>query len=159
CEDLTPHDRQLLGGIVPCTYTDAPHRVIQRLGELVWILERVPLILCVDQLEDMFDMQDAPVRFRRSLAKLCDIISRLPSAIAVISCLKDYYEQLKGFLIRPTKDRIEGDRGPISLKALREIDEIVRLIAARLKHLYESAGAPLSRGGPDLSHPSAARAR
>ena len=24
CEDLTPHDRQLLGGIVPCTYPDAP---------------------------------------------------------------------------------------------------------------------------------------
>ena len=32
CEDLTAHDRQLLGGIVPCTYPDAPHWVIQRLG-------------------------------------------------------------------------------------------------------------------------------
>ena len=79
CEDLTPHDRQLLGGIVPCTYPDAPHWVIQRLGELMWALEGVPLILCVDQLEDMFDMEDAPMRFRRSLATLCDIVSRLPS--------------------------------------------------------------------------------
>ena len=95
CEDLTPHDRQLLGGIVPCTYPDAPHWVIQRLGELMWALEGVPLILCVDQLEDMFDMENAPVRFRRSLATLCDIVSRLPSCIVVISCLQDYYERLK----------------------------------------------------------------
>ena len=32
CEDLTDHDRRLLGGIVPCIYPDAPHRIIERLG-------------------------------------------------------------------------------------------------------------------------------
>ena len=120
CEDLTPHDRQLLGGIVPCTYPDAPHWVIQRLGELMWALEGVPLILCVDQLEDMFDMEDAPTRFRRSLATLCDIVSRLPSAIVVISCLQDYYAKLKEYLVKPTQDRIQDSRGPINLKAPRE---------------------------------------
>jgi len=144
CEDLTPHDRQLLGGIVPCTYPDAPHWVIQRLGELMWALEGVPLILCVDQLEDMFDMEDAPTRFRRSLATLCDIISRLPSSIVVISCLQDYYEKLKGYLVKPTQDRIQGSRGPIGLKAQRESDEIVRIIAERLKFLYQSANVPLN---------------
>ena len=116
CEDLTPHDRQLLGGIVPCTYPDAPHWVIQRLGELMWALEGVPLILCVDQLEDMFDMEDAPTRFRRSLATLCDIVSRLPSSIVVISCLQDYYEKLKEYLAKPTQDRIQDSRGPINLE-------------------------------------------
>ena len=60
CEDLTPQDRQFLGGMVPCTYADAPDRVLQRFGELMWILEKVPLVLCADQLEDMFDMKDAP---------------------------------------------------------------------------------------------------
>ena len=40
CEDLTPHDRRLLGGIVPCTYPDAPHWVIQRLGRVIWAVER-----------------------------------------------------------------------------------------------------------------------
>ena len=150
CEDLTPHDRQLLGGIVPCTYPDAPHWVIQRLGELMWALEGVPLILCVDQLEDMFDMEDAPTRFRRSLATLCDIVSRLPSAIVVISCLQDYYDEVKGYLVKPTQDRIQGSRGPINLKALRESDEVVQIIAERLKFLYQSASLSLNQDDPPI---------
>ncbi|MGZ3488363.1 MAG: ATP-binding protein, partial [Isosphaeraceae bacterium] len=155
CEDLTPHDRQLLGGIVPCTYPDAPHWVIQRLGELMWALEGVPLILCVDQLEDMFDMEDAPTRFRRSLATLCDIISRLPSSIVVISCLQDYYDKLKGYLIKPTQDRIQDSRGPINLKAPRESLEIVQMIAERLKFLYQSANLPLNEDDPTYPLPAA----
>ena len=86
----------------------------------MWALERVPLVLCADQLEDMFDMEDAPTRFRRSLASLCDIVSRLPSAIVVISCLQDYYAKLKEFLAKPTQDRVHGSHGPINLKASRE---------------------------------------
>ena len=112
CEDLTPHDRQLLGGIVPCTYPDAPHWVIQRLGELMWALEGIPLILCVDQLEDMFDMEDAPTRFRRSLATLCDIVSRLPSSIVVISCLQDYYDKLKEYLAKTDPGSDPGQSWP-----------------------------------------------
>ncbi|MGD0040410.1 MAG: helicase HerA-like domain-containing protein, partial [Isosphaeraceae bacterium] len=155
CEDLTPHDRQLLGGIVPCTYPDAPHWVIQRLGELMWALEGVPLILCVDQLEDMFDMEDAPTRFRRSLATLCDIVSRLPSTIVVISCLQDYYAKLKEYLIKPTQDRIQGSRGPINLEAPRESHEIAQMIAQRLKFLYQSANLPLNEDDPTYPLPPA----
>ena len=155
CEDLTPHDRQLLGGIVPCTYPDAPHWVIQRLGELMWALEGVPLILCVDQLEDMFDMEDAPTRFRRSLATLCDIVSRLPSTIVVISCLQDYYDKLKEYLAKPTQDRIQDSRGPINLKAPRESLEIVQMIAERLKFLYQSANLPLNEDDPTYPLPPA----
>ena len=145
CEDLTPHDRQLLGGIVPCTYPDAPHWVIQRLGELMWALEGIPLILCVDQLEDMFDMENAPVRFRRSLATLGDIVSRLPSCIVVISCLQDYYEKLKDILTKPIQDRVQGSRGPINLRSLRESDEVVQIITERLKYLYQSANVTIDR--------------
>src|SRR5208283_490451 len=155
CEDLTPHDRQLLGGIVPCTYPDAPHWVIQRLGELMWALEGVPLILCVDQLEDMFDMEDAPTRFRRSLATLCDIVSRLPSTIVVISCLQDYYAKLKEYLAKTTQDRIQDSRGPINLKAPRESLEIVQMIAERLKFLYQSANLPLNEDDPTYPLPAA----
>ena len=155
CEDLTPHDRQLLGGIIPCTYPDAPHWVIQRLGELMWAVEGVPLILCVDQLEDMFDMEDAPTRFRHSLATLCDIVSRHPSTIVVISCLQDYYTKLKEYLVRPTQDRIQGSRGPVNLKALRETDEIAQIIAERLKFLYQSAKLSLKQDEPTYPFPPA----
>src|SRR5690606_37019124 len=66
CEDLSPRDRTLLGGIVPRTYDDAPERLVQRLGELMAALESVPLVLCVDQLEGIYDLDEAPVRFRRA---------------------------------------------------------------------------------------------
>ncbi len=155
CEDLTPHDRRFLGGIVPCTYADAPHWVIQRFGELMWALEGVPLILCVDQLEDMFDMEDAPSRFRRSLATLCDIVSRLPSAIVVISCLQDYYAKLKEYLVKPTQDRIQGSRGPINLKESRESAEIVQIIAERLNFLYQSTNLPSNEDDPTYPLPPA----
>ena len=155
CEDLTPHDRQLLGGIIPCTYPGAPHWVIQRLGELMWALEGVPLILCVDQLEDMFDMEDAPTQFRRSLATLCDIVSRLRSSIVVISCLQDYYAKLKEYLAKPTQDRIQDSRGPINLEAPRESHEVVRMIAERLRFLYQSANLPLNEDDPTYPLPPA----
>ena len=87
CEGLTAYDRRLLGGIVPSTYPDAPQRLIQRLGELIWAVERVPLILCVDQLEEVFDLDGAadqvPPRDRDALrpgqpAPLGDCGHRVP---------------------------------------------------------------------------------
>ena len=101
CEDLTEHDRRLLGGIVPCTYPDGAHRIIERLGRLMWAVERVPLLICVDQLEDVFDLDEAAIKFRRAMATLCDIVSRLPSAIVVIACLDNFYDQVKRLLTRP----------------------------------------------------------
>ncbi len=126
CEDLTPHDRRLLGGIVPCTYPDAPHWVIQRLGQVIWAVERVPLILCVDQLEDVFDLDEAAVKFRKAMATLCDLVSRLPSAIVVISCLENFYDELKKLLTRPIKDRVENDPRPVSLQTPCDRNEVER---------------------------------
>jgi hypothetical protein len=140
CEDLTEHDRRLLGGIVPCVYPDAPHRIIDRLGQLIWAVERVPLVLCVDQLEDVFDLDQAAVKFRRAMATLCDIVSRLPSAIVVIACLENFYDELKKMLTRPIVDRVENDPPPVGLQSPCEPQEVEKLIAQRLKFLYESAG-------------------
>ena len=50
---------------------------------------KVPLVLCVDQLEDVFDLEEAAIKFRKAMATLCDLVSRLPSAIVVISCLEN----------------------------------------------------------------------
>jgi chloramphenicol 3-O-phosphotransferase len=140
CEDLTEHDRRLLGGIIPCTYSDAPHRLIERLGQLIWAVERVPLVICVDQLEDVFDLDEAAIKFRRAMATLCDIISRLPSAIVVIACLDNFYDQLKKLLTRPIVDRVENDPPPVDLAGLCNPDEVKNLIGRRLKFLYKSAG-------------------
>ena len=94
CEDLSANDRTLLGGIIPRTYDDAPQWLIQRLGELMAALESVPLILGVDQLEDIYNLDDAAGRFRRAMATLCDLASRIPNAVIVVSCLEDFYKTL-----------------------------------------------------------------
>ena len=140
CEDLTPHDRRDLGGIVPRTYASAPQWVIQRLGELMWAVEKVPLVLCVDQLEDMFDLGEAPARFRRVLATLCDITSRLPSAIVVISCLENFFDEVKRHLTQPISRRVTAGPGPVELPAACDRDQVVALIGRRLESLYRSAG-------------------
>ena len=142
CEDLSDADRDLLGGIVPRTYDDAPQWLIQRLGELMAALESVPLILCVDQLEDIYNLDDAAGRFRRAMATLCDLASRIPSAVVVVSCLEDFYKRLSESLTRPIVDRIEKDPPPLLLKGLREEGEIVAIVSQRLKWLYESAEPP-----------------
>jgi energy-coupling factor transporter ATP-binding protein EcfA2 len=153
CEDLTEHDRRLLGGIVPCIYPDAPHRIIERVGQLIWAVERVPLVLCVDQLEDVFDLDEAAVKFRRAMATLCDIVSRLPSAIVVIACLDNFYDELKKLLTRPIIDRVENDPPPVCLQGLCDLDEVEKLIGQRLKFLYASSGVSFQPDQPTYPLP------
>jgi chloramphenicol 3-O-phosphotransferase len=155
CEDLTDRDRRLLGGIVPCTYEDAPIWIIQRLGQLIWAVERVPLILCVDQLEDVFDLDQSAVKFRRAMATLCDIVSRLPSAIVVIACLENYYDELRKLLTKPVMDRVENDPPPVGLQSLCGRNEVENLIGHRLKFLYESLAAPYQAHQPTFPLPEA----
>jgi hypothetical protein len=153
CEDLSEHDQRFLGGIIPCTYSDAPHRMVERVGQLIWAVERVPLILCVDQLEDVFDLEEAPIKFRRAMATLCDIVSRLRSAIVVIACLDNFYDELKKLLTRPIVDRVEQDPPPVGLRSPCNPDEVEKLIGQRLRFLYESLGVPYQPEQPSYPLP------
>ncbi len=153
CEDLIEHDRRLLGGIVPCTDPDGPNRIIERLGRLIWAVEQVPLVICVDQLEDVFDLDEAALKFRRALATLCDIVSRLPSAIVVIACLDDYYDKLKALLTRPIVDRVERDPAPVALEGRCDRAEVENLIGQRLKFLYDSADVSFRSDEPTFPLP------
>ncbi len=155
CEDLTPRDRQDLGGIVPRTYASASQWMIQRLGELIWAVEKVPLVVCVDQLEDMFDQAEAPARFRRVLATLCDLTSRLPSAIVVISCLENFYDEVKRHLTQPISRRVTAAPGPVELPAACDREQVVALIALRLESLYRSAGVGYVASEPTYPLPDA----
>jgi hypothetical protein len=148
CEDLAPHDRDLLGSLVPRTYDDAPQWLIQRLGELMAALESVSLILCVDQLEDIYNLDDAEGRFRRAMATLSDLASRVPNAVIVIACLENFYDALKAKLTRSITDRIEKDPAPIKLKSPREEAEVVSLVTHRLRSLYEDLGAAIHDDDP-----------
>ena len=138
CEDLTPVGSSAAGRDRSLHLRRCSDWMIQRLGQLIWAVENVPLVLCVDQLEDVFDLEEAAIKFRKAMATLCDLVSRLPSAIVVISCLENFYDELKKLLTRPIKDRVENDPRPVSLQTPCDRAEVERLIGLRLKHLFAS---------------------
>ena len=146
CEDLSPADRRFLGEIVPRTYDDAPLVLIEKLGGLMQATQSAAIVLCVDQLEEIYNQEGAGVRFRLAMAALRDLADRVPTSVVVIACLQDFYEKLKAHLTRPVVDRLEKSPAPVELKANRESGEVETLIARRLGHLYEIEEV---RGVPD----------
>ncbi|MDG3007475.1 AAA family ATPase [Paludisphaera mucosa] len=150
CEDLNDRDRRYLGDVDPNTYADAPSRMIARIGGLIHAVERAPLVICLDQLEDVFDLDQAAAKFRRAMATLCDLLSRVPSAIVVVSCLENFYDELKPMLTRSTRDRVENDPRPAVLETPCGPEDVRALIARRLESLFRSGGVD-----PDPDEPTA----
>jgi Helicase HerA, central domain len=138
CEDLSPSDRDALGGLTPRTYPAASERVVTLLGQLMGSVESVPLILCLDQLEAIWNLDEHPNRFRRAMSTVCDLVDRVPSSVVVISCLEDFYDKLRDHLATPARARIEQDPRPIRLLANRTLPEVAQLITRRLEALYQA---------------------
>jgi len=138
CEDLSERDRATLGGIVPKCRDEDPARVIEQLGRLVFALSGASLILCVDQLEDIYNLKDAEKLFRMAMGSLRTFTDNVPASLVVIACLEDYYEQLRRGLVQSTVDRIENDPKPVVLTGQRSLEEIHKLVEYRLRFLYEN---------------------
>ena len=148
CEDLADHDRQVLGGLVPRKNEEDPQKVVELMGQLMWQIQGVSLVLCIDQLEDIYNLDKAEVRFRRAMATVSGIADHVPSSILVISCLEDYYKKLVGSLARPLVDRLERDPEPFRLQSQRSEDEIQELLKQRLLRLYEFFEVPFREEEP-----------
>lgn len=140
CEDLSAHDREALGDLVPRTQEEHPIHMVSQLGRIMAALQEAPLVICVDQLEDMFNHDMPAERFRRVVDTLVALLDQVPSAVIVLSCLEDYYVANKGHLTRSKIDRLERDPEPIRLQAQRSFEEILALVSRRLEYLYEEAG-------------------
>ncbi|HEV3341895.1 MAG TPA: helicase HerA-like domain-containing protein [Pirellulales bacterium] len=148
CEDLSRFDREALGGIVPRTDDSHPLDTIESLGYLMWAVHSRPLVLFVDQLEEMYNLENAKDLFRRAMGALNTVAETVPSSTVVIACLEDYYEHLKGSLAQSLVDRIERDPDKIRLESRRSEQEILDLVACRLAVLYEDASVPIDRDNP-----------
>ena len=154
CEDLSASDRQALGGLTPRTYSAAAERVVTLIGQLMAAVESVPLILCLDQLEGIWNLDEYPTRFRRAMSTVCDLVDRVPSSVVVVSCLEDFYLELCKHLATPARDRIEKDPKPIRLSAKRDHAEVVQLVAKRLAALYEPHGLDVDEDDPTYPIPA-----
>lgn len=149
CEDLPPADRAALGGLVPRTQEDDPARMVQDVGRLMARLYGAPLVVCVDQLEDVFQQNGPADRFRRVIDAVVALGDRIPTSVAVVACLEDYYAANRDHLPRPRLDRLERDPEPVRLASGRDPDEVGEIIALRLEHLYAQQGVE-----PDPADPT-----
>ena len=152
CDHLTDYDRQYLGGIAPRTEAGDPLDMLVQIGRVTHLFERQALVLCLDQLEDIWTHHaDALQRFRDAMGAMRALTDKHPAAFVVIACLEDYYEKLRSLAQGDQSlwDRVEREAPvPVRLETNRSPGEVRELIAKRLDALYQSQGVGFDPGEP-----------
>jgi hypothetical protein len=139
CENMRYQDRQWIGEAMPRTDDADPMKMLQQLAKLTDAIHGVPLVLLIDQLEDMAN-QSAPVdRFLKVIDAITAFTDANPNTIVVLACLEDYFKANIEKLTKSKQDRLLRDPEPIRLLGNRSFDEIREMTARRLAHLYDSA--------------------
>ena len=143
CEEMTPADRELIGGL-PASPADEALRRIAGLGRVVAAAQSAPLVLLVDQLEETFDPSDGEVesgrRFRQAVDALVNVAAHVPNGVVVVACLDSLYGELRELLPTPKRDRLEKETAPVTLSAHRAVEEVETIIARRLEYLCDESG-------------------
>lgn len=146
CQDMTASDRALLGGIVPRVQEEDPQRLLAQLARVAVAVHRVPLVLLIDQLEDMANLSLPAERFRKLVDVVTALADQVPSAVIVIACLEDYYTDNRKEIGGGKRDRLENDPEPVRLVSQRTLPEIRAMLARRLDYLYTNGGAEAPDG-------------
>ncbi len=118
------------------TGQDRAFEIIEALGRIMWQSERASLVMCIDQVEDLRFYEDPEDRFQRAVRDLIQIANRTPSAVILISCLSDFYAQVRDHLPQSFIDRIE-QAGPVLLAESRTPEEARQIIGARIAGALE----------------------
>ena len=143
CEEMTPADRELIGGL-PASPADEALRRIAGLGRVVAAAQSAPLVLLVDQLEETFDPSDGEAesgrRFRQAVDALVNVATHVPNGVVVVACLDTLYGALRDLLPTPKRDRLEKETAPVTLSAHRSVEEVETIIARRLEYLCDELG-------------------
>ncbi|MGL4396748.1 MAG: ATP-binding protein [Hyphomicrobium sp.] len=140
---LTPLAHEAVCALDPNSGEDRAFEIIAALGALVWSVDRSAVVFCIDQVEDLRFFENAEERFQRAVRDVIQIANRLTNAIVVISCLEDFYSQVRGLVAQSYIDRIEKS-GPVLLRESRTPEEARLIISKRLAHHAEMSGAGLS---------------
>ncbi|MEQ1578322.1 MAG: helicase HerA-like domain-containing protein [Hyphomicrobium sp.] len=144
---LTALAHQAVAALDPNTGEDRAFEIITALGTLIWTVDRASLVFAIDQVEDLRFFDNAEERFQKAVRDLIQIANRLPHAIVIISCLEDFYGQVRGVLAQSYVDRIEK-AGPVALLESRSPEEARLIIAKRLEHEAEVRAEGLSFPDP-----------
>lgn len=137
-EALSAHDRKVLGGVAPRDDEEAPAQMIEQLRELISRCMGRCLVVCADQLEDIYNLDEAGDRFAHAMNVL-KTVAEMPGTVVVVSCLEEFYVHLRSHLTRSVVDRLEHDPAPMLLNGERNPDEVTQLVQQRLQALYTAA--------------------
>ena len=148
CEPLSPSDSRMLGGITSAPGEVAAARMLAELGRLVAATGNGALVLLVDQLEDIYNLDEASNRFRSAMDALRQVADHVPSSVIVVACLDEFYVGMRSCLSRQVLDRLERDLDPVLLTANRSLPEIEALIAPRLGYLFERQNVQVHEDQP-----------
>jgi hypothetical protein len=105
-------------------------------------------VLLIDQMEDVFNLDDSGIRIARAVDVLRHVVDHVPTAVVVLSCLHDYYERIRGHLNKSALDRLESDPSPVTLNAGRSLADIQQIVGLRLEHLYDRMGVRTHEDDP-----------
>ncbi len=127
---------------------DRAFEIFESLGQIMQAVDGAALVFCIDQVEDLRFFEDAEERFQRAVRDLIQLANRLPSAIVLISCLEEFYEQVRGVVAQSYIDRLEKS-GPVALLESRTPEEAKAIIAKRLARECASSGDHRQAPDPD----------
>jgi hypothetical protein len=140
CQAMRAEDCAWIGNAIPRTDDADPMKMLQQLARLTNAVHGVPLVLLIDQLEDMAN-QSAPVeRFLKVVDAIVAFTDVIPNTVVVLACLEDYFKQNVAQLTKSKHDRLTRDPDPTRVLSNRSLDEIRQMTAQRLAFLYDSAG-------------------
>ncbi len=135
--------REAVAALDPNSGDGRAFDIIESIGKLAWSVDRAALVFCIDQVEDLRFFDDPEERFQKAVRDLIQIANRVPSSIVIISCLGEFYDQVRGVLAQSYVDRIEK-AGPVALLESRTPAEARMIISKRLE--FEA-----SRGNSDIA--------
>lgn len=136
CRPLNELSLQSVGALDPNVGEGRAFDIIEGLGRLMWAVDGAALVFTIDQVEDLRFFDDAEERFQKAVRDLIQIANRVPTAIVLISCLDDFYSQVREPLAQSYRDRIEKS-GPVALYESRTAEEARQIIARRLAYEAE----------------------
>jgi len=155
CDEMTDHDRSLIGNVVPRTAREDRGAMICKLARLAFVTRRAPLVLMLDQVERSGDAEQAMVTFQRAIDVLLGIESQVGSTVVVIGCLANLYDKALKVMGQSALDRLIKDPPPARLRDQLSYEEIQAIVGQRLAWMYAEKGAVYRAGEAVYPFPEA----
>lgn len=132
---LTARSQQLVPALECKTSQDRAFELIESIGKITYTTEGSPLVFCIDQVEDLRFFDEPEERFQKAIRDLIQIANRVPSSIVLISCLDDFYFQMRQFLPQSFIDRIEKT-APVLLGEMCSAEEAKLILNRRISQAF-----------------------